>query len=640
MFGHPRRVLVLLHDTVMAFVSISLAFFLRLGEQVFVDVYYILFIALVFSGISLLVYLYTGLYRHTWLYVSFSDGIKVVKTVLYIVLFFVPLLFLFTRLQDIPRSVPVISWFILVVLLSASRLVYRFYNDKKLPFYNHKNEENIPVILVGFGKVGERFLRSTQVDSDNKYRVMGILSDTDERVGQLIHGIEVIGHINQAELIIEDFNVSGNKLDRMIIGLDRVDPRQIKKLLEVSHKTGCSLAKLPPPMDVQIYGDEQFLPHPIDLGDLLGRKQLSLDKLAMTQLIKGKRVLITGAGGSIGSELSRQIAKSSPMHLSLLDHGEFNLYKIDNEIKEQNQLSSINSLIADVRDRARIENIFKAERPDIVFHAAALKHVPLVETNPIEGIHTNSLGTKIIADACLLFKVQEMVLISTDKAVNPINIMGAAKRAAEIYCQAADISQNVTRFITVRFGNVLGSAGSVIPLFQEQLSKGGPLTVTHPDVERFFMTVSEAVELVIQAAALGPQEQTKGSIYVLDMGTPIKIIDLARQLISLIGKTPDQDIKIKIIGLRPGEKITEELFYGEEPPVITNMEGIFVARTKSFDLKDIKESMNSLLDSCNQQNKNDALKVLNKIVPELSVNNIMENTSTREDTSPFLKVIK
>ena len=632
--------MILLHDTLMAFFSILLAFLLRLGDQVFLDSYYIIYTALVFSGISLFVYLYTGLYRHTWLYVSFSEGINVVKTVSYIVLLFIPLLFLFTRLQDIPRSVPVISWFVLVVLLSASRLACRFYNDKKLPFYEPKNEDYVPVLLVGFGKVGERFLRSTQIDTDNKYRVVGILSDSTERTGQLIHGIEVIGHINQAQLIIESFSASGNKLDKMIIGLDRVEPKQIKTLLEISQKTGCSLAKLPPPMDIQIFGDEKFLPHPIDLGDLLGRKQLSLDREAMTKLIKGKRVLITGAGGSIGSELTRQIVKASPMHLSLLDNGEFNLYKIDNEIREKYSSSSINTLIADVRDRDRIESIFNNEKPEIVFHAAALKHVPLVETNPIEGIHTNSLGTKIIADICLLFKVQKMVLISTDKAVNPVNVMGAAKRAAEKYCQAVDISQDVTRFITVRFGNVLGSAGSVIPLFQEQLSKGGPLTVTHPDVERFFMTVSEAVELVLQAAALGPYEETKGSVYVLDMGTPIKIIDLARQLITLAGKTPDQEIKIKTTGLRAGEKITEELFYGEEPPVMTKMEGVFVAKTNSLGFEDIRESMNSLLDCCKKQNKKDALKVLTKIVPELSINNIIRDSSSDKETSSYLKVIK
>ena len=640
MFGRPRRILVLLHDTLMAFFSILFAFLLRLGEQVFLDSYYIIFTALVFSVISLIVYFYTGLYRHTWLYVSFSEGINVVKNVSYIVLLFIPLLFLFTRLQDIPRSVPVISWFILVVLLSASRLAYRFYNDKKLQFYDTKKENYVPVLLVGFGKVGERFLRSTQIDSNNKYRVVGILSDSEERIGQLIHGIEVIGHINQAQLIIEGLSASGNKPDKMIIGLDRVEPKQIKILLEISHKIGCSLAKLPLPMDIQTFGDEKFLPHPIDLGDLLGRKQLSLDRIAMTKLIEGKRVLITGAGGSIGSELTRQIAKALPMHLSLLDNGEFNLYKIDNEIREKYPFSSINTCIADVRDRDRIESIFNNEKPEIVFHAAALKHVPLVEINPIEGIHTNSLGTKILADMCLLFKVAKMVLISTDKAVNPVNVMGAAKRAAEKYCQAVDISQDVTRFITVRFGNVLGSAGSVIPLFQEQLSKGGPLTVTHPDVERFFMTVSEAVELVLQAAALGPHEETKGSIYVLDMGTPIKIIDLARQLITLAGKKPDQEIKIKITGLRAGEKITEELFYGEEPPVMTKMEGVFVARTSSFGLEDIKESMDSLLDFCKKQNKNDALKILSKIVPELSINNIIRDSSSDKEASNYLKVIK
>ncbi len=639
MLAQQRKYLVLLHDTVMAFISIFLAFFLRLGDQILYQVQSVLLIAFLFSVISFLMYLNSGLYRHAWLYVSFSEGIKIVRSVSIIILLFVPLLFLFTRLQDIPRSVPVISWFILVVLLAAPRLAYRFIKEKKLSLYSINYKDQIPVIIVGMGKAGERFIRSTFGETKNKYKVVGILANSKDKIGQLIHGIEVLGLSRDIELIIDRLDIAGMKPSRIILGSDNFKPDEVKTLLETSQKTGCLLAKLAPDIDFHILGENHIKPYPIDLEDLLGRKQLSLDRNAMLQLIRGKRVLVTGAGGSIGSELIRQIAQANPLHLSMVDNGEFNLYKIDNEVKDQWASLSTNSLIADVRDKERIEDIFNIEKPDIVFHAAALKHVPLVEFNPIEGLQTNSIGTRIIADTCLMFQVPEMVLISTDKAVNPVNVMGAAKRVAEKYCQAADISQDKTRFITVRFGNVLGSAGSVVPLFQEQLLRGGPITVTHPEVERYFMTVSEAVELVLQAAALGPKKEEKGAIYVLDMGIPIKIIDLARQVISLAGKIPDKDIKIKIIGLRPGEKITEELFYGEEPPITTDMDGIFIAKPKSCSLEEISNNMDILKNLCEKQNTSESLEVLKQIVPELVIDPVKGHVSSDRDSS-YLKVIK
>ena len=639
MLAQQRKFLVLLHDTAMAFISIFLAFFLRLGDQILFQFQSVLLVAFLFSSISFFMYLNSGLYKHAWLYVSFSDGIKIVRSVSIIILLFVPLLFLFTRLQDIPRSVPVISWFILVVLLAAPRLAYRFIKEKKLSLYSINYKDQIPVIIVGMGKAGERFIRSTIGDTKNKYKVVGILANSKSEVGQLIHGIEVIGLSQDIEFIIDRLDIAGIRPNRIILGSDKFKPDEVKALLQVSQKTRCLLAKLAPDIDFHILGEKNVKPYPIDLEDLLGRNQLSLDRNAMFKLIRGKRVLVTGAGGSIGSELIRQIAQADPLHLSMIDNGEFNLYKIDNEVKDQWGYISSKSLIADVRDKERIEDIFNIEKPDIVFHAAALKHVPLVEFNPIEGLQTNSIGTRIIADTCLMFKVPEMVLISTDKAVNPVNVMGAAKRVAEKYCQAADISQNITRFITVRFGNVLGSAGSVVPLFQKQLLRGGPLTVTHPEVERYFMTVSEAVELVLQAAALGPKKEEKGAIYVLDMGKPIKIIDLARQVISLAGKTPDKDIKIKIVGLRPGEKITEELFYGEEPPITTGMNGIFIAKPKSCPLEEISNNMDILTNLCKEQNTSESLKVLKQIVPELIIDPVKDYISADRDSS-HLKVIK
>jgi O-antigen biosynthesis protein WbqV len=338
----------------------------------------------------------------------------------------------------------------------------------------------------------------------------------------------------------------------------------------------------------------------------------------MQALIGGRRVLITGAGGSIGSELTRQIADLGPAHLTLVDQGEFNLYSVDLDISKGWPDLSVRPVIADVRDQARINLIFDEERPDLVLHAAALKHVPMVEENPIEGISTNAIGTQTIADACVRCKVAEMVLISTDKAVNPANTMGAGKRLAEIYCQAIDVKKHATRFITVRFGNVLGSAGSVLPLFQKQLADGGPLTITHPDIQRYFMTIGEAVELVLQAAALGPGKSEEGSIYVLDMGEPVKIVDLARQLIRLAGKIPDDEIKIKFVGLRPGEKLFEELFHGEEPLMPTGMGGIFLSQSRSIDSVSVISKFADLKSACVDQDSKVVFSILRELVPEFS----------------------
>ena len=316
----------------------------------------------------------------------------------------------------------------------------------------------------------------------------------------------------------------------------------------------------------------------------------------MAAMIAGKRVLITGAGGSIGAELVRQVSDAGPSHLGLLDHGEYNLYAVDMDVRSRYPNLALSCILADVRDEARLRDVVARERPDVVFHAAALKHVPMVELNPLEGLLTNAIGTRNVAAACVAAGVKTVVMISTDKAVNPANIMGASKRVAEMYCQAEDLRRLGTRFITVRFGNVLGSTGSVVPLFQKQLEAGGPLTVTHADAERYFMTVREAVELVLEAAALGQGRADEGAIYVLDMGAPVEI---------------------KVVGLRPGEKMSEELFHGEEPALATDMAGILIARPRTVDFGIIAAKLSALEDACRRRDESQALAVIADLVPEL-----------------------
>jgi O-antigen biosynthesis protein WbqV len=366
---------------------------------------------------------------------------------------------------------------------------------------------------------------------------------------------------------------------------------------------------------------------PIALEDLLGRPQVVLDRDAMARLIRGRRVLITGAGGTIGSELARQIAVLSPGRLVLLDHSEFALYSIEIELQERFPALRPVPVLRDVRDRSQIDEIVAAENPEIVFHAAALKHLPMVEANPIEGVLTNVVGTRNVAESARAFGASLVVMISTDKAVNPASVMGATKRLAESFCQALDLyearrrapASHGTRYVTVRFGNVLGSTGSVVPLFQRQLAAGGPLTVTDPEITRFFMTVREAVELVLQASALSPESgsvDARGKIFVLDMGEPVKIVDLAHQMIRLAGMRPGRDITLEFIGLRPGEKLHEELFHPAEPLVSTENPAIRLAAPRTADYAMLVRSIDELGENARARREERVLQLLGRLVPE------------------------
>jgi O-antigen biosynthesis protein WbqV len=330
-------------------------------------------------------------------------------------------------------------------------------------------------------------------------------------------------------------------------------------------------------------------------------------------------VLVTGAGGTIGGELVRQVAAFGPARLALLDNGEYALYAIDLEMTERFPDVPRHSIIGDVRDRERLARILAEARPDIVFHAAALKHVPICEANPFEGVLTNAVGTRNVAEACRAAGVATMVQISTDKVVNPTNVMGASKRIAEAYCQALDIlgrERSGTRFVTVRFGNVLGSTGSVVPLFQRQLAAGGPLTVTHPEMTRYFMTVREAVELVLQATVLGRRADQPGRIYVLDMGEPVRILDLARQMIRLAGLRPGVDVEIAFTGLRPGEKLFEEIFHGAEPLLPTECKGLLLAAPRTADAASLGRAIDELEAICRREDEAALADALRRLVPE------------------------
>lgn len=607
----------------MATVSFPISLYLRIGEGVFSYAeHYIVSGTLAFSIVAAVVFRICGLYRGVWRYASVNDMLAIVKAVSFTVLLFLPLLFLLTRMEDLPRSVPFINWLLLVLLLGGPRFAYRLFKDRGLDMVSVRTRHvRVPVLLIGAGDATESFIRQQHRDINAPYQVIGVVDEKGTRIGREIHGVPVVGGLEDiAKLIDEGMGQRGwTRPQRLVLTNERVDGAQVRDLLAITERKGLTLTRLPRP--ARLSGvEEPMTVQPIAVEDVLGRSQAILDREPLSRLVKGRKILITGAGGTIGAELSRQIADLQPSQLSLLDNGEFALYQIDLELAELHPDIRRASILGDIRDRRRISDILEREKPDIVFHAAALKHVPMVESNPMEGILTNSIGTRNMADACLTADVKLMVQISTDKAVDPTSMMGATKRIAESYCQALDLAketQKKTRFVTVRFGNVLGSTGSVIPLFQRQLANGGPLTVTHPEVTRYFMTVREAIELVLLASALGLRDKNaSGKIFVLDMGEPIRILDLAKQVIRLAGRIPDKDIKIEFTGLRPGEKLSESLLHPDEKLVSTNFVGLMLASPRTTNLAWLSKNLDELEKTSKNMEFERTSSIMRDLVPE------------------------
>lgn len=609
------------HDVLMAAVSLLLSFYLRLGDAVFLYRADILEFGIVaFLLISAVVFWISGLYRGVWRYASLTDLLAITRAVTIASLAFLVVMFLWVRLEEMPRSVLVINWFILMALLGGPRFIYRLAKDGRIDLSVNRfpGRARVPVLLVGARDGAELFIRG--VAKDENYRVVGTIAEKRDRIGQSIHGVPVLGAIDDLPQVVEELGRRGERPQRLILTHDDLGGAQVRGLLEGAERLGMTLARVPRLTEFKSGVEDRIEVRPIAVEDLLGRPQTPLDRDAMRALIHGRRVLVSGAGGSIGSELVRQVSDFEPSELTLVENSEFNLYSIDMEIAERCPAVARHPVIADVRDRVMVSRLFAAAQPQVVFHAAALKHVPLVELNPVEGVLTNIVGGANVADASRAAGVEVMVQISTDKAVNPTNVMGATKRIAERYCQALDLLRNGgrgTRFVTVRFGNVLGSTGSVVPLFRRQLAAGGPLTVTHPEMERYFMTIREAVELVLEASALGrASDADSGKIYVLDMGDPVRILDLARQMIRLAGLRPDVDVKIAFIGLRPGEKIREEVFHGAEELLPTAHPGIRLAAPRAADAAELAAAIRSLEETCRRGDVTGVLRALHALVPE------------------------
>ena len=587
-----RTYAVATFDVAMAAISFAVALLLRRGVSNFWHESSGFFVEgiIAFCVIAAIVFWRMRVYRGFWRYTSSRDVAKIGWAAGIVVLIFVALLFAATRLEAYPRSALPIDFLVLVALLAGPRILYRSFMERGLSgFFQRANgEHRIPVLLLGAGDNAELFMRASLSSSAANYRVVGLIDDEEGKIGSHIHGVRVYGPARELTSVVRVLKRRGMQPQRLILTSDSFDPEHLRETLDAAEDLALPLSRLPRMTDFHTEDGSAINIKPVAIEDLLGRPQAALDGKEMAALIRGRRVCVTGAGGSIGSELCRQIAGHEPAHMTLIDSSEFNLYTIDMELSESHAHISRTMVLGDVRDMGRLNSTFEAAQPQLVFHAAALKHVHMVEANPNEGVLTNVLGTRNVANCCVAHGVAVMVLISSDKAVNPTNVMGATKRIAESYCQALGLALAAkgdahTRLVTVRFGNVLASSGSVVPLFQRQIAAGGPVTVTDPEVSRYFMTTREAVQLVLQASALGARGDG-GEIFVLDMGKPVLIKDLASQMIRLARLKPGKNIEIVYTGLRPGEKLAEELFHEKEPLRETSVAGLQRTTSGHIDL--------------------------------------------------------
>jgi len=578
---------------------------------------------LAFTVIAAIAIYSQGLFRGIWRYTSLSDCVDIFRATALTLMIFVPVVFVITRAEDLPRSSTFITGLLMITFLVAPRGFTRVMADKRVPFpfaawrVPHQ-DDRVPMLLIGQPGRAEAFIGSLRHQRATPYSVVGVLTDEAVWHGRTMHGIGVLGGSKDLGEALAFLHQRRVKPQRLVIADDQIDREGIASYVDLAAKHGLTVGRLPRITDIENTDSDAVPPiKPIALADLLRRPQIIPDCDGLKRLVENKRVLVSGAGGSIGAELVRQLSQFAPSKIVLIENTELNLYSIDGELEANSPRLKKHSIICDVRDRAKIRKCFEEHRPEIVFHAAALKHVPMVENNPIEGIRTNVLGTQNIADACVEHRVPAMVLISTDKAVNPHNVMGASKRCAEAYCQALDALQGETRFIAVRFGNVLGSTGSVVPLFQRQLAAGGPITVTDPQVTRYFMTIPEAVKLVLQATVLGTGGQApRGHVFVLDMGDPVKIADLARRMIRLAGKEPDRDIHIVYTGLRPGEKLHEEIAHAQESLERTVVDGVFMVSPRTSELAILKELFGAIEKASLDLDEQRVLRLLQTAVPE------------------------
>ncbi len=544
-----------------------------------------------------------GLYRGVWRFSSVPDMWRIIRIVAIGTLAISLVLFLFTRLDGVPRSVLALYAVYLTLFLGVPRLIYRIYRDQKLQWSNISQRKR--VLILGAGRAGEMLVR--EMRRDDGYLPVGFLDDNARLKGASVHGTQVMGDVDHLSNIVDTLSV-----DLVMIAIPTATNSEMQRVVDLCEQLDIPFKTLPRLQDLS--SDRTVLEalREVKLEDLLGRDAITLDWRRISKGLTGKTVLITGAGGSIGSELCRQVCRLGPAALILYERSEYHLYSIEMELRQEYPEFVLHACLGDVCDQATVDHVMKRCKPDVIFHAAAYKHVPILENQARQAIINNVSGTRTMARAASEWGCETFVMISTDKAVNPANVMGASKRAAEIYCQALN-RRSKTHFITVRFGNVLGSAGSVVPLFKKQIAAGEPVTVTHPEITRYFMTIPEACRLIMEASVMGKG----GEIFVLDMGEPVKISYLAEQLIILSGKKPGKDVKIIYTGLRPGEKLYEELFYEQENLSPTGHDKILLAQAKKVDWDWLNNEIDIMHIAAKDYEEKIMMNSLEQLVPEM-----------------------
>jgi FlaA1/EpsC-like NDP-sugar epimerase len=575
---------IILHDMLVVPVAWFGAYWLRFNLESIPEIFMVGAVAAlpVVVAVQTVTNVFVGIHRGEWRFVSLPDLSLIARSVIVGTAAIAFTLFLVQqRLELVPRSVFILYALMLGLCMCGSRLFYRLFKDR-----HFSTRTGRKVVILGAGAAGEQLLRDLRRNHPTLYNIVAFLDDDPTAIGRQIHRVPIVASPDVLQDLIYRWDI-----DLVLIAVPSANEQQMQRLVTICETTGVEFKTLP--------GAHELVSGRVELGDmrevriddLLGRAPVALDWHRIKDSLCDKTVLVTGAGGSIGSELCRQLAAVCSTHLVLFDQSEYNLYQIEEELLGRFPDMRLTSVLGDICDQTAINHVFSQHKPAAVFHAAAYKHVPLLEGQVREAIKNNALGTRIVADLAHAYKVEKFVLISTDKAVNPSSLMGACKRVAEIYCQQL-AALSPTKYIIVRFGNVLGSAGSVVPKFQKQIKNGGPVTVTHREMTRYFMTITEASQLILEASAMGGD----GRIYVLDMGQPVLIADLAEQLIRLSGKEPGVDINIEYTGLRPGEKLHEELFHDDEDMALTGYQKIHLAQTRKVNRKLVDEVFAKLVD--------------------------------------------
>ncbi len=606
----PRWVIFFIDMGICLF-SLILAYLVRFNFSIpRVEIIAFPFVFSVVLAIRALSFYFSKTYQGIVKYTSSKDSQRIfivisLGSIFYVLVNCISYYFI-NKTFPIPFSIIIIDYMATTFLMISLRVMFKaLYLELTTP-----NKEKRSVIIFGAGESGIITKRTLDRDAGTKYKVLGFIDDDIKKQGKKLEGVTIY-NLNKLNELLENNDVSN-----LIISVQNLSAAKKQEIVEICLNYNTKVLNVPPVTN-WINGELSFKQiKKVQIEELLERDAIQLDKENIKQQFTGKTILITGAAGSIGSEIVRQVIKFNPKKIILLDQAESPLYELEMELFDKYKVQDYEIVMGDIRNKERMENVFKTFQPQIVFHAAAYKHVPMMENNPSESIFTNVFGSKNLADLSVQYNVEKFVMVSTDKAVNPTNVMGASKRIAEIYTQSLNKKSN-TKFITTRFGNVLGSNGSVIPRFRQQIETGGPITITHPDITRFFMTIPEACQLVLEAGAMGKG----GEIFIFDMGKSVKIIDLAQKMIKLSGLTLDKDIRIVYTGLRPGEKLFEELLANEENTIPTHHKQIMIAQVKEYDFENVSKEIEELITLFNQQNNKVIVKKMKTLVPEFKSNN-------------------